>query len=121
MRTGPMHRKQTAAYINQNAIEVVLRRGKWEADGKGGTLKAPPLPLPSQVCRMVAIGLVRAVTERTTADGRVVVPSYVLVGMPEFDVEVGDIFTYDDRDYEVVNVSRLPEWRTQAEVVNHGQ
>lgn len=117
MKGQALHEKQTKAFIEQNSDLIVIRRRPRISDGAGGHTWGAEAALPAQTARKVGQGRVGALTERTTEDGAVVVPTAVLVCMPGADIQRFDHFTLGDTDHEVVWVNTLPEWRITAEVV----
>lgn len=73
-----------------------------------------------QTMRKVGSSLRSNAESRTTEDGRVVTISANMIGLPSVDIAIGDKFTLDGVEHEVVGISRLPEWRVQAEVTELG-
>lgn len=114
-----LHLKQTEAFINERPIEVIMRRRAKVATTAGGHARGPEVPLPPVTVRKVAQGRIGALTERTTEDGRTVVPTAVVIAMPTADIKRGDHFTFNDIDHEILFVNDTPEWRLSAEVLEH--
>lgn len=116
-----LHIKQTEAFVAENPDVITFQRRPRTSTPSGGWKFGAPVALPPQTLRKVASGRVGATTERTTSDGKTVIPTATLVGIPATDVERYDLFTLDGVDHEVVWVNRRPEWRVSAEVVElHG-
>jgi hypothetical protein len=115
----PIHLKQTAKFVDENPQDIVFNRETKVADGMGGWRKNATAALPPQTMRMVAQERVGSVTTRTTPDGRIVTPTFKLVGVPPIDVQALDTFSIGDDDYEVVYVSTSPAWRVTADVIEH--
>ena len=118
-QTLPIHLKQTDAFVAENPSEINLIRRERQPDGKGGFIKLPPLALPPQTMRLVAQGNIGSVTTITTPDGRLVIPTFKLIGTPPIDIAELDTFILDDQPYEVVRISLLPAWCVQADVIEH--
>lgn len=114
-----IHLKQTDAFVAQRPVEIVLHRETKVPDGAGGWKTNANTAIAAQTFRLVPIGRVGALSTRTTPDGRIVTPTMSLVGTPPKDVEELDTFSIGEDNYEVVFVSRLPEWRVTAEVIQH--
>lgn len=120
----PLHIKQTIAFIDERPEDVVIMRRTRTATTAGGWKYGAPTALPVQRMRKVASALRGAVTRRTTEDGRQVIPTYTMIGLPDADIQEFDVFTLHpgtdkEESYEVVFVSREPNWRTSAEVTEH--
>lgn len=111
------HLAATKMFIDQRPIDVVFERVSKVSDGEGGWTKTPLATLPPQQCRKVATSRLADLSARTTENGSVVVPSAYLICMPDVDVQRYDKCELYGVPHEVVYVSRLPEWRVQAEVV----
>ena len=119
MQTDALHIKATQAFINENPEAIVLTRRAKVEQPSGGFRYNAGAPLAAQTMRKVAIGRVGAVTERVTEDGRTVMPSAVLICMPDADIARGDLFTLDGVPHEVVFIGKRPKWRISAEVIEH--
>jgi len=111
------HLAATQMFIDERPVMITFTRSSKTADGQGGWTKTGPTPLSPQQCRKVAQGRIADTTQRMTSDGALVIPTSVLIAMPDFDVQRYDTFLYDGLPHEVLWVTRLPEWRVQAEVV----
>lgn len=114
------HLAATQMFIDERPIELALVRSTKVSDGEGGWTKTSPTTLSPQRVRKVAQGRIADTTQRMTSDGALVIPTAVLIAMPDFDVQRYDTFTLDGIPHEVLWVTRLPEWRVQAEVVERG-
>lgn len=111
------HLAATQMFIDERPINVVFARVSKVSDGQGGWIKTPLASLPAQRVRKVATSRLADLSARVTEDGATIVPSAYLIGMPSMDVQRYDKCVIDGVPHEVVYISRLPEWRTQAEVV----
>lgn len=116
MQTDVMHERLTKAFIAENPVDVVMLRTESVTDGAGGFLPDTLSHLPSQTVRYVTSDLRGDLAVRTSPDGRQVRPAARLVGMPGYDVAVGDQVVINDTTYQVVFVSRTPKWRITAEI-----
>lgn len=117
-----LHIRQTQAFIDENPMDIVVhRRHKVDTPSGGWTWEADA-DLASQTVRKVGKFVSSASSDgiaRTTSDGKVVVPSSVVIGLPDWDVQIGDTFDIDGVEHEVVWISTLPVWRKAAEVYEH--
>lgn len=111
------HLAATQMFINERPISIVVKRVTRTSDGQGGFTKSTPTNLSAQTVRKVARARMADVDTRVTEDGSVVVPTAVLIGMPSLNIQRYDVCDIGGVPHEVVFVSRLPEWRTHAEVV----
>lgn len=111
-----MLRKQTEAIIGFDGVEVIMRRVELVPDGSGG-YTSTEVPKPPQ-----RVGIYTPDTQlrvRQDADGKQVSPEYELLALHDADIARGDIFLYDDANYEVVFVHRRRD-KLKAEVVYRG-
>lgn len=109
----------TRAFIDADAEDVVINRSVRVPDGAGGWVRNPPGLLSPQRCRIIPSTSSRQV-ERTTLDGRVVVPSAILMGDLTLNVEIGDRFVRWGVEWEVVHVHERNEYQTKADIVRNG-
>lgn len=114
------HLALTRAFIDQRPLPVVVMRSAKVATPDGGTKKGAPVARPAQTVRIVEMLRAQATTTRTTDDGDQVIPSHVAIAMPDTDFQRKDIFTAYGERWEVVHVSRLPEWRLSLELYSRG-
>lgn len=115
-----LHLHQTQAFIDERPIEVVITRKEKVTTAAGGYRWANPEALPPQVMRLVEMLRIQGRESRMDSDGKLVVPTHIAVMMPDSDIQIHDSFPAYDGTWEVVWVSKLPEWRWQAEVVGRG-
>lgn len=108
-----LHVKQTEKFIAGASSRIVFRRAIKEGDPSGGQRTVGHSDRDAQEVRVVGLRSPRVIV---TNEGRTVIVDKVVVGLPDLDVEVGDLFQHGGQNYEVTNVSREPGWRTQAEV-----
>lgn len=110
------HLKLTERFIAERPIDITVMRRTEVATPAGGTRREAPVPLPAQTVRMVEPLRTQSRTERLDENGRVVVPTRVVIGMPDMDIERFDTFTAYGSEWKVVHISELPEWRKSVEV-----
>lgn len=108
------HERQTQSFIDRDSDKIVLYRAAKSDDGQGGTIEGEPEPLATQTVRVVGQ---RNGPPVVIADGRQIKLDKSLIGMPTFDVEIGDTFSYQNRSFEVVWIQRDPVWRIEAGAV----
>lgn len=112
-----LQRILTNAFVAADEQPIVLVR-KTKVQNAAGGWTTTSTPLPAQNIRMNP--LQDAVGQRTTADGKQVTPSYMLVCRHTADVERGDTFTIGGRRYEVVFVVENRQYQVKAEVAYLG-
>ena len=96
-----MQRRQVAAWKVARSVELVLTRYTRTADGAGGWTRTNPQTLMPQKFRIVVFK--RRLTQfmDNIEEGNVPNLSYTVVGPPDADIEVGDTFVFEGKDYEV--------------------
>ena len=112
-------RKLTKMFIAADALSLVLTRTPKVSDGAGGLKNGTPVNLTAQTLRLNP--LQDAVQQRTTADGKQVLPQYMLMGEYNADIARGDTFTLSGRRYEVVFVLQNKQYQVKAEVYYRGE
>lgn len=116
-------KRQTDEFIEANPMDVLLRYSDLTKDDTGGWTASDDEPRNNgrpQRARLVsqltgAQGLVRE-----TVDGREVQASHVLIGEHDMDIGIGDKFTMNTKDYEVIWVREDRRYETWAEVHYRG-
>jgi hypothetical protein len=110
---------QTQAFIDAFPTKLILKRPVVASDGAGGqTLdEANPTVLEPQKLRIV---FQRSPIPIVTEDGRDVEVDRVIVGMPDLDIAIGDEYTTDEGEFEVISVERVP-WKTESAVAVKGE
>lgn len=112
-----IHRDHTWRFISANPLNLVFtRRVKVVSHGSWAWTDDNPTLLPAQWVRFVTQ---RQPLSIVSPEGRAFATRQVLIGMPELDVEVGDLATIGNGYYEVRQVDRNPWWRTEAELYQH--
>jgi hypothetical protein len=110
-------REQTVDFIKDNPVDLTLKRVTKQDDGAGGHTTAETDLNPQRV-RLVTQRQGAGVERRTTS-GEVVRPDAVLVAPYNADVQMGDVFTWNDRRMEVVWVNDL-HYELMCEVAARG-
>jgi hypothetical protein len=101
-------------FIDRSPTYLAFSRIVTADDGAGGKVQTDPSFLPNQRVRVVGQG--RQLTT-VTPDGRQVRVDLSLVGMPDLDVQIGDYFSLNDIEYEVINIQDQPYWRKIVEAI----
>jgi hypothetical protein len=109
-----VQRNLTAAFIAADWMMVALERRTRTADGEGGYLEGPAVPLAAQ--RMRLIPRQDGSVERMTADGKVVLPAYSLMGSHDADMERWDEFEVNGHRYQVVFINQNRQYEVKGEV-----
>ncbi len=82
----------------------------------GGWIDGTTVAGTPQTVRVVA----QSPGRRVTADGAVVIPKYVVIGMPDADMKKGDVFTWEGDVYRIFDVNNTPAWAKRGEAIEHG-
>jgi hypothetical protein len=104
-----LQRRQTTAWIEADAIELLLYREQTVKDGAGGRKKTwAPLPNP-QRCRVIPARSRSTSLTYTTLRGEVISSKdSLLVGRWDMDVNIGDQFHFGDSAWRVTYVEPDP-------------
>jgi hypothetical protein len=108
----------TAAFIEQDPVDLVLRRKQWVSDGAGGRKPATPSEVSLDPQRVHLEVQKRAAIR--IIDGVEVRVDLHVVGMPDLDVALFDSFDRNGYEYEVINIQDEPYWRKIGEAVRRG-
>lgn len=96
-------RRVTSAFIEADWIDVVLQRSPRTPDGAGGVLVGDPVPQPAQRFRLIPQE--DGATARTTAEGELATPEFMLMGEWDCDMQRWDGFTLPDgRRFQIVYI-----------------
>lgn len=115
-----LHLRATERFINVRPIDVVVTRSVRTDTAAGGKVRVPQAPLAAQTVRITELLRAQAKEARTNEDGDTVIPTHLAVAMPDADFQRKDTFTAYGERWEVVYVSRLPEWRISLELISRG-
>lgn len=115
-----MARRQVAAMINSDPIDIILTRTPKVPDGAGGFVKGPPAVLPSQ--KVAIHPFKRRFSEMLTNTemGDIVDYPYVIVGFPDLDIKRDDVFTWQGDQFKVHDVDIKVDVRVKAQVDYYG-
>lgn len=116
-----VHRNLTELYIKQRPVSIIVKRTTKVQGADGGWTKSAPVALAAQHGRIVELLRAQATERRTTDEGDIVIPTHILVTMPDADFQRKDTFIAYGELWEVIHVSRLPEWRLSLELVSRGR
>ena len=110
----------TQRFIDYRPLAVVVQRSNRVATPDGGHTTTPLPDLAAQTVRIVEKLPTQATTQRTNESGDTVFADKVAIAMPSADFQRKDMFTAYGELWEVLHVSRLPEWRLSMELYSHG-
>ena len=114
-------RKQTKHFIDDNPVTVTLNRpGSKSSDGAGGFVVAMGSDLDPQVMRLITMNQSGEAVSRSSLDGTIVQPNYVLLGEYDADINEGDTFQMQGLEARVVYVRADRRYETWADVYRHG-
>lgn len=113
-------RRNTTAFIMADEREITLSRKTTTGTGTGGSRPGVATPLPTQTLRLLPQAESTS-TERALPDGRVVKPTWVLLGEYTADMKRGDTFSLPDGTVgEVVYVHEKKDYEVKGEVIASG-
>lgn len=107
----------SAAFIDADARTVVLQRRTRTSDGAGGTSVGEPVAQFPQ--RMRLLPQEDGATARANADGESATPEYMLMGLPDCNMQRFDEFTLDGIRYQVVYIDNR-QYEVKGEVIRLG-
>lgn len=116
----PRDIEATQRFIDYRPVSVVVSRTAKTATPDGGWTRSAPVAQPAQDIRIVELLRAQATQERINDDGVAVFPTHVGVTLPTADFQRRDTFTAYGERWEVLHVSRLPEWRLSLELYSRG-
>jgi hypothetical protein len=112
-------RRQTAAFIAANPVQITLNRNVRTPNGKGG-FTVSPTPQAEQTFRRIPVGQGQTQVSSRNVDGDEVQPKFVLIGYWDANIGNNDTFTLDGRNYNVDYVRDTSQYETWAEVTYVG-
>jgi len=111
---------QTEAFIAYNPVDITLKRRAVEETSRGGRKRGAARSLATYTVRVVEMLRIESRAKRLSSSGDLLVPSHIVTFMPDADVRVHDTFRWDGQTWEVLDLSTLPAWRINAEVIGRG-
>jgi hypothetical protein len=120
-QTSAEHIALTQAFIDENPSTITLLRRTKVPTGTGGWTWSASVEQTPFVARVVGQNLRSFNSTRTSEDGSLVIPTHVLIALPDEDVQVDDQFELEGKLFEVKTVNDRPRWRINAEVVEHAE
>lgn len=115
-----VNRQNTAAFIDANHAVITLTPRTQTRTGTGGftwTTGTPRTPQKFHFGERVT----NAMPTNRVAGGTQRVEDYTLLGNYNAAIEVGDIFTLDGADWEVVALQQENGYERRATVIRYGQ
>lgn len=102
-------RRQTEAFINADSTTLSVLRGVREPTDAGGYRDVVPTEPNVGPVLVRLIPTSDKTPELRTSAGRMVVPTYTLLAMPDADLARWDKFKLGEDTYELANI--LDEWK----------
>lgn len=93
----------TERSIERNPAAIVIQRIAEISDGAGGTMRVPQ-DVPEQTVR-IFVGALASAKDSTGTGGHVQVQRYGLLAKWDADIQEGDVFTYDGRQFRVHSIT----------------
>lgn len=106
--------KSTEAFIDENPVDVRFIRTPRVRTSAGGWVDGAPISLDPQRVRLVNQQGYLA-DRRINEQGDVIVPRYMVIGMPGTDMRKGDTFTIEDVEYRINSVNTSPPYAVRGE------
>lgn len=115
-------RQQVQEFIAAEPAVIALNRKPRVSTAAGGYTEGDETTLDPQQFRLVPFKrrLTHGAASGSGGEGRVASLPYVLVGAHDADVQIGDYFSYNGLDYEVLSIEPNRRVRTAAELVETG-
>lgn len=107
----------TKAFIDADAVQVLLLRPGTVANGAGGTRRGVATAQSAQTVRLVPAAD-PVVAQTPQVDGGASTTKYVLLGLPGMNIANGDYFLYDGHTFDVSEVRRVGGYETKATVTS---
>lgn len=113
--------RNMAAFIKRDPTDVTIQNRKSFTTGTGGRkLVSDGDPFEESVRFVPSVSTSEKQATRITADGRTVLPNWMVVASPDTDIAVGAKLTTVDGSFEVVHRARVPSWRVTFEAIQDG-
>jgi hypothetical protein len=110
-------RRNLDAFIRADPVNVVFSRSTPVQTLAGGHTKGVPTQLASQQFRFVPFKRRLSSSINNTQDGPLSVTEYVLVGRHNVDVQKGDEFFHNSRNYKVTEIEPRTDDRSTTDRV----
>jgi hypothetical protein len=108
----------TEAFILADAVEIQLLRREKVSDGAGGFTLSDPQELPGvQTFRLIPQS--DKVPEVSTSDGRRANVEYILLALPDADLQRYDLFDWEDIRWEIAQIHMKPDYERKGDVVQY--
>ena len=112
-----IQRRLTGAFVSADEVQLVLTRRTRVSDGAGGYTWSD-LSLAAQGMRLIPQQ--DTARETQTADGKMVKPTYVLLGRHTADMQRDDAFTWQGSRYKLGDVEHK-QYEVKGEVIYVGR
>jgi hypothetical protein len=110
-----VQRNLTLWFLKADGRNIVLQRRTRTPDGAGGTLVGEPVSLVPQCFRLLPQE--DGATARTTAEGEIATPEYMLMGRWDANMQRFDEFVADGRRYQIVFITENRQYETKGEAI----
>jgi hypothetical protein len=108
-----LQRRITTAFIEADPLEIQLTRSTLTANGSGGYATSDPAPVGG-LQRMRLIPQQGPIPEQLTADGRRVIPQYVLMATYQANMQRWDEFALNGERYQIVDVQNNKQYEVKG-------
>lgn len=108
-------------FIRSDRVNLVLYRAPIITTPSGGKQRGEPVALPPQVARLTPFKRRLGDFVVETSMGHIEGYQFLLLGYHDMDIERGDTFSYQGREYEIREVDPDRDVRTQALVDYFGK
>lgn len=115
-------RNNILAFIWRDPTSMAVQNRKTVITSSGGKKYVNDGETFQETVRMVpSASTSEQQPNRVTADGRTVLPNWMVVALPETEIKVGTILVSATGDrFEVVHQARVPSWRVTFEAIQDG-
>jgi hypothetical protein len=113
-----IQRQLTIVFIEADPLELQLRRPVRTADGAGGYVDA--MVNVGSLQRLRLIRQQDQSDEQLTADGRMIAPTYVLMGSYLADIQRWDEFELNGERYQILSVAQNRQYEVKGLVAYLG-
>lgn len=111
-------RRNLDAFIKADPVDVIFTRPTQVQNvSTGGWIKGTPVTLPPQQFRFVPFKRRLSDQTQNTQDGPLRLGDYIIIGKYSVDVEIGDEFGYNARNYRVKDIEPKTDDRSLTDRV----